>query len=354
MKALFAAAALLAAALPAGAAGPLVVVSYQRMLSPEVCAAFEEKTGIPVRWESPMNQMDAYARFKPGGGFDVSLLSADWNQAALAARGFAPLNKALLPNARNIDPSWLGARPDPSNQFLLPQRASVLGILVNTGIPQPPAPTVAALLSRPRPGGTACFVPTTTLSGAVLLALGAAPGDGFPDTLRASRPIWESWLSNMSPDSIGLRPDPIAALPALRSSFLAGRQAAALLWNGDAASILRESPEGFEWTTPPDDALPLSVSAGISSSSRRTADAHAFIDFLFDPATARMLVDHYAALHTLKTSLLPQPLPPGMPAREITRAAQDTAPMMDLTRPRLARLEAFLDALPDPGSRTKK
>jgi hypothetical protein len=43
-----------------------------------------------------------------------------------------------------------------------------------------------------------------------------------------------------------------------------------------------------------------------------------------------------------------------MPVREITKAAQDTAPMMGLTRPRLARLEAFLDALPDPGSRTKK
>jgi spermidine/putrescine transport system substrate-binding protein len=353
----FLAALLLAATLQSQAATPkppLVVVSYLRMLSPEVCAAFEKQTGIPIQWESPKNQFEAYRRFAGKGNFDVSLLSADWNQSMLRTGGLAALNKLLLPNIRNVDPGWLGATPDPGNKFILPQRASVLGILLNKKIPQPPAPTVESLLGNPRPGGTACFVPATTLTGAVLLALGASPGDGFPDTLRASRPIWVNWLSNMSPDSLASESDPISGIPALSSSFLAGRQAAALLWSGDAALIIRAAPNRFKWTTPPDDALPLAIAAGISASSRRTADAHAFINFLFDPETVRMLVDHYPAMHTLKPSIVPQPLPEGMPTAELIKAAKETAPTMDLTRPRIDRLESFLDALPAPGSNVKK
>ncbi|MFM8982377.1 MAG: hypothetical protein ACKOLA_05620, partial [Spartobacteria bacterium] len=169
---------LIAATLQAHAAppkDPLVVVSYQRMLSPEVCAAFEKQTGIPVRLETPRNQFEAYRRFAAGGDFDVSLLSADWNQAVLRAGGLAPLKKNLLPNIRNIDPGWFGAKPDHSNTFILPHRASVLGILLNKKIPQPPASSVESLLGSPRPGGTACFVPAATLSGAVMITLGATP-----------------------------------------------------------------------------------------------------------------------------------------------------------------------------------
>ena len=356
MKTLLAA-LLLAATLQAHAAPPkepLVVVSYQRMLSPEICAAFEKQTGIPVRLETPRNQFEAYRRFAVGGDFDVSLLSADWNQAVLLAGGLAPLNKTLLPNIRNIDPGWLGAEPDRRNKFILPHRASVLGILINKKIPQPPASSVESLLGSPRPGGTACFVPATSLCGAVLLALGATPGAEFPDTIRASRPIWLKWLSNMSPDSLATESDPIAGIPALRSSFLNGGEAAALLWSGDAALILREAPKRFEWTTPPAPALTLDVDAGISTSSRRTADAHAFINFLFDPETVRMLVDQYPAMHTLKPSILPQPMPEGMPTAELIKAAQETAPMMNLTRPRVDRLESFISALPAPGSNLKK
>ena len=67
-----------------------------------------------------------------------------------------------------------------------------------------------------------------------------------------------------------------------------------------------------------------------------------------------MLVDQYPAMHTLKPSILPQPMPEGMPTAELIKAAQDTAPMMNLTRPRVDRLESFISALPAPGSNLKK
>ena len=85
---------------------------------------FEEDTGIKVNW-SPMESMeDMLNKMHQGAsGYDL-IISSDYTLDILRQAGLIQkLDKSLLPNYENLDPTFLSQYYDPDNEYVIPHIA---------------------------------------------------------------------------------------------------------------------------------------------------------------------------------------------------------------------------------------
>ncbi|MCA0177588.1 MAG: polyamine ABC transporter substrate-binding protein [Proteobacteria bacterium] len=115
------------AALALGAAAPaqaeeavLNFYNWSDYIAPDVITHFERETGIRVRRDTFDSSEILHAKLVAGRtGYDVVISSTGW--AAMQAKGglLRPLDKALLPNLKNLDPALTAraAQLDPGNRY---------------------------------------------------------------------------------------------------------------------------------------------------------------------------------------------------------------------------------------------
>jgi len=134
------AAAVLAAALLAmpGAraeAPELHVYNWSDYIAPDTVANFEKQTGIAVTYDVYDGNEVLEAKLLAGhSGYDVVVPSASPFMAReIAAGALLPLDKAKLPNLKNLDPHMLAlaAEADPGNAHGVPYLWSVTGVGYN-------------------------------------------------------------------------------------------------------------------------------------------------------------------------------------------------------------------------------
>ena len=121
----------LAAAVNLAAAGAVLaqeedkvlnVYNWSDYIAPDTIKAFEKETGIKVRYDSFDNNEIVHAKLVAGKtGYDIVVPSSSW--ARLQADGglLRKLDKAQLPNLKNLDPEIQAqlAKLDPGNQYMV-------------------------------------------------------------------------------------------------------------------------------------------------------------------------------------------------------------------------------------------
>jgi len=148
--------ALLALASAARAEAPqLHVYNWSDYIAPNTIADFEKETGIAVTYDVYDGNEVLEAKLLAGNsGYDIAVPSASPFMAReIAAGAFLPLDKAKLPNLRNLDPRMLAlaAEADPGNTYGVPYLWSVTGIGYNEELvakalgPGTPTDTLALL-----------------------------------------------------------------------------------------------------------------------------------------------------------------------------------------------------------------
>jgi len=126
----------LLAALPAlGARGEearLHVYNWSDYIAPNTIANFEKETGIAVTYDVYDSNEVLEAKLLAGrSGYDVVVPSASPYMARqIAAGAYLALDKAKLPNLKNLDPGMLAlaAAADPGNAYGVPYLWSVTGL----------------------------------------------------------------------------------------------------------------------------------------------------------------------------------------------------------------------------------
>src|ERR1700683_5079991 len=129
-------AALLALTASARAEEPeLHVYNWSDYIAPDTIANFEKETGIAVTYDVYDGNEVLEAKLLAGhSGYDVVVPSASPFMARqIAAGAYLPLDKAKLPNLKNLDPRMvaLAAEADPGNAYGVPYLWSVTGIGYN-------------------------------------------------------------------------------------------------------------------------------------------------------------------------------------------------------------------------------
>jgi putrescine transport system substrate-binding protein len=124
-------------AAPATAAEPPVVHVYNwsDYIPPQTIANFERETGIRVRYDTFESNEVLHAKLVVGRtGYDVVVPSANWAGLQITAGLYRPLDKALLPNLRHLDPALVRTLEavDPGNKHLVNWAWGFITLGINT------------------------------------------------------------------------------------------------------------------------------------------------------------------------------------------------------------------------------
>jgi putrescine transport system substrate-binding protein len=100
----------------------LNIYNWSDYIAEDTIRNFERETGIKVRYDNFDNNEIVHAKLVAGKtGYDIVMPSSNWAKLQMDGGLLRPLDKALLPNLKNLDPAVQAqlARMDPGNQYMV-------------------------------------------------------------------------------------------------------------------------------------------------------------------------------------------------------------------------------------------
>ena len=122
---------------PARADKGLRIYNWADYIGKNTVADFEARTGIKVIYDTYDADETLEAKMMAGdAGYDVVSTSTDYFSRQIKAGIYRPLDKALLPNWKNLDPHVLAieAQADPGNRHAVPYLQHVNGFAYNVAM----------------------------------------------------------------------------------------------------------------------------------------------------------------------------------------------------------------------------
>ena len=120
---------------PDAEAKELHIYNWADYIGKDTIADFETRTGIKVVYDTYDADETLEAKMMAGdSGYDVVSTSTDYFGRQIKAGIYRPLDKALLPDWKNLDPHILEleAKSDPGNRYAMPYLRHVNGFAYNT------------------------------------------------------------------------------------------------------------------------------------------------------------------------------------------------------------------------------
>ncbi|MGH8299095.1 MAG: extracellular solute-binding protein [Steroidobacteraceae bacterium] len=108
----------------------LYLYNWADYIGKDTVSQFEAQTGIRVIYDTYDSDEAAEGKLLAGeSGFDVVTASSDYFSRQIKAGVYEPLDRAKLPNWKNLDPHWLAleAQSDPGNRYAVPYMHSING-----------------------------------------------------------------------------------------------------------------------------------------------------------------------------------------------------------------------------------
>ncbi len=114
---------------PTGEEAKLNFYNWDTYIGETTLDDFKGASGIDVNMSLFANNDELFAKLRAGNpGFDVIVPSNDFVERMVQADMIVPLDHALIPNMKNIDPSFIDVPYDPGRKFSMPYTWLVLGI----------------------------------------------------------------------------------------------------------------------------------------------------------------------------------------------------------------------------------
>ena len=274
---------------------PLNVFNWADYIDPAALERFQAATGIRIRYDVYDSLETLEARLSAGrSGYDVVVPTSEPSFARLVRAGaLRPLDTTLLPNLAQLDAGLMArvAPVDPGNRHGVIYLWGTVGLGLREDriaalAPDAPRDSWQLLLDpaharRLAPCGIAVMDSATDVLPSILRALGRAPDSAAPADLAAA----EAALHAIRPH---LRSIPNAA--SLVDALANGELCLALTYSGDviqAAARAREAgrPWAISYAAPREGVQLWFDMLAIPVDAPNPAAAHAFINFLLEPAT---------------------------------------------------------------------
>lgn len=295
--------ALVLTALPAAAQDRVLnVFNWSDYIDPYMVARFTRETGIRVRYDVYDSLETLEGRLSAGrSGYDIIVPTSEPTFARLLRAGaLRPIDRAAVPNWRNLDATLMGrvASIDPENRHGAIYLWGTVGLGLRLDRVRAALPGVALdsldVLLQPenaqrlaRCGIMVMDSPTDVLP-SVLRWLGRDPNGNAPEDLRAA----EQAL-------MGIRRHvrAIIASSSILDALATGEACVALTYSGDviqAAARAREANRGVEvgYAMPREGAQLWFDLLAIPADAPNPEAAHAFINFLLQPNVMAAITSH--------------------------------------------------------------
>jgi spermidine/putrescine transport system substrate-binding protein len=274
------AAVLFAAALAcAGCGKPKPVLSlytWSDYIKPSLVRRFEREHGCRVVLDTFESNEAMYAKLKAGAsGYDL-LTPSSYMVSLMHAQGMlCPIDHALVPHIANVDPEYLAIAVDKTMDHSVPYMIVISGIAYLEGRVKDDVPTWRMFGRSDLAGRMTMFNDMRETIGAALKALGYSINTTDPGQLAEAEAVALAWKKNIAKYDN----------EQYKLGLASGEFLLVHAWNGDIFQVRRENPD-IRFFVPEEGTIISCDDLVIPKDAREPALAHAFIDFLHDPAVA--------------------------------------------------------------------
>jgi spermidine/putrescine transport system substrate-binding protein len=257
--------------------GTLFYYNWADYVNPKTYKAFTKDTGVDIKKDFYVSNEELQAKLQGGArGFDLVVPTGYMIQILADANQLEPIDYSKLPNVKkNIDPRFRGLPYDPDDKFSVPKDWGTTGFVYRTD------------MVKEKPTSWKDFVELTKgpYSGKVTVL------DGIPECVGSMLVMLgysynsedEGELEEAKQALVDLKPHLLAITSTeYRQLLISGKAVMSLGWNGDGAAVAAKKPaeyvvaeEGGEFWV---DAYV------IPSGAKNPAAAHAWIDYVYQPA----------------------------------------------------------------------
>jgi spermidine/putrescine transport system substrate-binding protein len=272
--------ALVAALLSPAACGKaqpvLSVYTWSDYIKPELVRRFEREHACRVVIDTFESNEAMYAKLKAGAsGYDL-LTPSSYMVSLMQAQGLLRrLDKGLLPNLVHVDPDYLKMAIDGAMDHSVPYMITNTGIAYLEGRVKDVVPSWRMFGRTDLRGRMTMFNDMRETIGAALKFLGHSINSTSAADLAEAEALLLEWKKNLAKFDneqykIGLASGEFLLVHA---------------WSGDIFQVRKENPD-VRFFIPEEGTIISCDDLVIPAAAREIALAHAFINFLLDPAVA--------------------------------------------------------------------
>jgi spermidine/putrescine transport system substrate-binding protein len=260
-----------------GKARPVLsLYTWSDYIKPELVRRFEREHACRVVIDTFESNEAMYAKLKAGAsGYDL-LTPSSYMVSLMHAQGMLRrLDHSLLPNLVNVDPDYLAIAVDKTMDHSAPYMLVVSGIAYLEGRVKDVIPSWRMFGRTDLAGRMTMFNDMRETIGAALKALGHSINSTSEAELAEAESLLLEWKKNIAKFDneqykIGLASGEFLLVHA---------------WNGDVFQVRKENPD-VRFFVPEEGTIISCDDLVIPADARAPALAHAFINFLHDPAVA--------------------------------------------------------------------
>lgn len=264
---------------------PLTVYMWSEYIDPSIPGEFEKTTGRKVRidvYEST-EEMEAKLRQSAGAGqYDV-VVASDHEIPVLVKLGLIqPLDLDKIPNRANLDGRFKSPGYDPDSRYSLPYQWGSMGLMYRRDrIPELEA-SWGVLFQGNGPAGPFVLIDSVRdMLAAALKHGGHSVNSRDPQAVRAAG---ERVLAAKNhPRCLGF-----AGGVGGKNKVVSGDATLAVVYNGDALRAIEEEPNAA-FVIPREGSIIWVDAMTITAGTRQADAAHAFINYILDPAVGAKL-----------------------------------------------------------------
>lgn len=254
----------------------LSVYTWSDYIKPDLVRRFEREQGCRVVLDTFESNEAMYAKLKAGAsGYDV-LTPSSYMVSLMHDQGMLlRLDRSLLPNLAHVDPEYLKIAVDGTMDHSVPYMLVVSGIAYLEGRVENVIPSWRMFGRADLRGRMTMFNDMRETIGAALKTLGHSINTTSEAELAEAEALLLEWKKNLAKFEneqykIGLASGEFLLVHA---------------WNGDVFQVRKESPN-VRFLVPEEGTIISCDDLVIPAGAGEPALAHAFINFLHDPAVA--------------------------------------------------------------------
>ncbi len=272
----------------------LNVYNWSDYIDPTVLEGFTRETGIKVNYDVFDSNEVLQTKILTGNtGYDIVVPSASFLERQIKAGAFLKLDKAQLPNLKNLDPeiTRLIAQHDPGNEHSVNYMWGTSGVGYNAAkirerLPDAPVDSFAMfydpkVVAKFKDCGVTLLDAPSEVVGTVLIYLGRDANSEKPEDLAAAEKVLMSIRPFIKYVNSSKYIDDLAN----------GEVCLALGWSGDVLqSRERSSAAGtgieVKYLIPKEGAVMFFDMLAVPADAKHPRNAHLFIDYLLRPEIA--------------------------------------------------------------------
>jgi spermidine/putrescine transport system substrate-binding protein len=187
------------------------------------------------------------------------------------------LDHAKLPNLKNVGKEYYGRAHDPKLEYSVPYMSGTVGIVVNTEKVKDPIAGYGDMFQDKYKGRIVILDDALEIVTWALATQGIEPDAVTKANLEKARPVIARWLPLVK----------VYDSDSPKTALLNGDVDLGVVWSGEAAILLQEAPEKFEYVLPKEGAHLFIDSLAIPKGAENVAAAHKFIDYILRPEVGR-------------------------------------------------------------------